>query len=125
MFASAIEIAQQFTFPVIISTKRWSGDVEAGVGAFVILNADGWMATAGHIIHIGLKAADDAPKVAAHRAAIADAESDPKLSPGGRKRALRDLAYKADPKWITNHSYWKHSRLLPRRSFLQPELPTT
>ncbi len=88
----------------------------------MILNADGWMATAGHIIQIGLKTADDAPKVAAHRAAIADAESDPKLSPGGRKRALRDLAYKADPKWITNHSYWKHSRLLPRRSFLQHEL---
>jgi len=106
VFASAIEKAQQFTYPVITSIKYWSGEVEAGVGAFVVLNADGWIATAGHIIQIGLKAMDDLPKIAADKAARGDVDANTKLSPGGRRAALKKLDNAADPKWIVNHSYW-------------------
>ena len=49
MFADACERAARFTRPVIISTRQADGKVTAGCGAFVVLNEDGWIFTAGHI----------------------------------------------------------------------------
>jgi S1-C subfamily serine protease len=50
MFADAYEKATKFMAPVIVSVQRNAGDVQTGLGAFVFLNADGWIATAGHIV---------------------------------------------------------------------------
>lgn len=51
MFARALQIAQAFTRPVIISTRRASGAVGSGCAAFIVLNRDGWMVTAGHVMN--------------------------------------------------------------------------
>jgi S1-C subfamily serine protease len=50
MFARAVQIAQGFTRPLIVSTRLTDGTVTSGCAAFVIVNDDGWMVTAGHVM---------------------------------------------------------------------------
>ena len=50
MFATAVQLAQGFTRPLIVSTRMANGTVTSGCAAFVIVNDDGWMVTAGHVM---------------------------------------------------------------------------
>lgn len=50
MFAKACAIARQFTFPIIISFRTSDGKCTSGIGAFVVINEDGWFITAFHIM---------------------------------------------------------------------------
>lgn len=50
MFADAIETAGHFTRPLVVSTRASDGTVGCSVGAFVVLNAEGWVLTAGHMM---------------------------------------------------------------------------
>lgn len=50
MFRDAYAIAKEFTFPAILSQKTVSGKCSSSIGAFVVINGEGWVATAGHII---------------------------------------------------------------------------
>lgn len=104
MFASALNSVRQFTRPVIISTRRFDGSVECGIGAFVILNDQGWMATAAHIFDAeGEKVQHDKERSEYNdkRAAI---ENNKTLFPKQKARELASL--RTNPKWITNISYW-------------------
>ncbi len=78
MFATAVQLAQGFTRPLIVSTRLANGTVTSGCAAFVIVNEDGWMVTAGHVMS----------ELAAYQQQSA-APSDA-----------------ADPARITNVSYW-------------------
>ncbi len=57
MFADAIEIAGGFTRPLVISTRSADGTVRCSIGAYIVLNAEGWALTAGHMME-ALRAAD-------------------------------------------------------------------
>lgn len=50
MFSKAYTLATAFTRPVIISTVRISGACSAAIGSFVVVNDDGWIITAAHIV---------------------------------------------------------------------------
>jgi S1-C subfamily serine protease len=50
MFARAVHVAQAFTRPLIVSTRLADGTVSSGCAAFVIVNDEGWMVTAGHVM---------------------------------------------------------------------------
>ncbi len=50
MFATAIAKARQFTRPVVISRRSATGECSSTVGAYVAVNADGWILTAAHIL---------------------------------------------------------------------------
>lgn len=50
MFRDAYAIASRFTFPIIVSSRTVSGKCSAGIGAYMIVNQDGWIATAGHVL---------------------------------------------------------------------------
>lgn len=50
MFASACALAKEFTFPIIISYRQHSNACNCGMGAFVVVNNEGWAITAAHII---------------------------------------------------------------------------
>ena len=49
MFVDAFALAEHFTRPIVISTRRLNGKVESAVATYVLLNADGWFLTAGHV----------------------------------------------------------------------------
>jgi hypothetical protein len=97
MFADACEKAAKFTCPVIISTRRADGTVNAGCGAFVVLNDEGWIVTAGHIFDSFVQFQQDQKK-------IAEIKGLNDMKAHRPKPATMDI--KMDPKWITNHSFW-------------------
>ena len=50
MFQEAIKNAQQYTLPVVVSYRRQDGSTGSSIGAFIVLNEDGWILTAWHIV---------------------------------------------------------------------------
>ena len=89
MFAQACELARQFTRPVVISKRDKSGRCSAAIGAFVVINTDGWAVTAWHIIEALekiAKAAQSHQDAEAKRAAI---NADPNLDKKRRREELR------------------------------------
>src|SRR5437667_155719 len=50
MFAASAKIAAEFTRPVVISHRLFSGRCESGIGAFVVVNDQGWILTAWHML---------------------------------------------------------------------------
>ena len=50
MFQKAVAIANEFTFPYVGLRRRADGGVFSVLGAFVVVNAEGWVLTAGHIV---------------------------------------------------------------------------
>lgn len=50
MFRDAVEEACQFTFPVVQYSLTVEGKCTAGPAAFVVVNSDGWIVTAGHVM---------------------------------------------------------------------------
>jgi hypothetical protein len=50
MFSTALVAVQKYTLPVIYSRRTVSGKVNSGCGTFLIVNRDGWILTAGHVL---------------------------------------------------------------------------
>ena len=84
MFADAYELAKEFTRPVVISTRTGDGTVKSSMGAFVVLNQDGWFATAAHVLSSFFAWRQHQEEVAQRQ------------EQGG----------KPDPTWIINQSFW-------------------
>jgi hypothetical protein len=106
MFAAANTLARGFTFPIIVSSRRRKGSVDVAVGAFTVLNRDGWIVTAAHIFQLAAAANADAPKVAAHAERIAAINGDTTLAAGQRERDLSVADEGADPQWVTHNAFW-------------------
>src|SRR5579864_3724239 len=52
MFQTACTKARYFTWPVVISRRTADEQCSAGIGTFVVVNKDGWIVTAAHIIKL-------------------------------------------------------------------------
>jgi len=85
MFVEAIEKASSFTFPVIISNKYQDGSISSSLAAFIILNEEGWMLTAAHIVR----------ETSLHQAHLKEYHN-----------YIQGEGTVLNPKWILNHSLW-------------------
>ena len=103
MFADAYEKAAQFTYPLIVLTRRFDGRVQSSLGAFVVLNSDGWIATAAHLLEAEVLYQKHSLEVAAYGQEIAGIEGDERLTP--KKKAKRRRRLKSDPDWIVSHLF--------------------
>jgi hypothetical protein len=91
MFLQACRTASKFTFPVIILQRTVDGKCSGTVGAFIVLNDEGWIVTCYHIAKIivnGYHADAKAKSVEAQQAAI---KTDASLSSKERQRKLAAL----------------------------------
>lgn len=50
MFSHAIDVASNFTNPFVGLRRRVNGEVFSTMGAFIVVNSDGWILTSGHIL---------------------------------------------------------------------------
>lgn len=50
MFATAVERARRYTFPYVGFRHRASGEVFSTIASFIVVNADGWVLTAAHVL---------------------------------------------------------------------------
>jgi hypothetical protein len=97
MFADAIEWALSYTAPAILSRKAINGDCSAAIGAFVIVNSDGWIVTAAHLLQQMEQLLKDLAQVQAIQAQKSAIENDASLS-GGERRKRIALLPKLNPK---------------------------
>jgi hypothetical protein len=104
VFNKAWTIARGFTCPVVISRKRVDGVCEAGIGTYVLINADGWFVTAAHIMQVLQDMEAEEARTRELRAAIAAIEGDGTLNRKDRRRKLAQIGHlKSDAveKWST------------------------
>lgn len=85
MFVEAIEKASAFTFPLIISNRYQDGSISSSLGSFIILNEEGWLLTAAHIIQ----------ETSLHQAHLKEYQN-----------YIHGEGTVLNPKWILNHSLW-------------------
>ncbi len=104
MFARAFRQAVRFTRPVVILRRRFDGTIEGGCGACIVINDEGWVATANHLFRSYDDSVRDAREIAAHYRRIAEIQGNARLSPEARRRRIFRLP--ANPRWITHHAFW-------------------
>ena len=97
MFADACEKAAKFTRPLIISTRQMDGEVKSNCGAFIIINKEGWIMTAGHMFDSFVKYQNDQNKIKE----VNELNNSRRSVPGSPSNAIQ-----TDSKWLTNHSFW-------------------
>ncbi len=119
MFADACKLAARYTYPVIIARRHFDRTTKCGCAAFIVLNEQGWIATAAHLL-----AADEAfqrssREISDHQAKTIGIRQDQRLT--RQIKLLRIARLKTDPKWVTNVMFWwgrdgmrlREVRLLP------------
>ncbi len=105
MFQEAIKEAQQYTLPVVISRRRRDGSTGSSIGAFIVLNEDGWILTAHHIVSEIQKYKAELESYTDYKGEISNINADEKLTKAQRKKSIRSLA-KPPANHITEFSPW-------------------
>ncbi len=93
MFQAANAIARQFTLPVVLSRKTIGGNCSSSIGAFVVVNDEGWIITAHHIAELLAKMIAGANKARAHETQEAQIRGDSNLDHKARKKKLASLGH--------------------------------
>jgi hypothetical protein len=120
MFADACKLAARYTYPVITARRYFDRSTECSCAAFVVLNEDGWILTAAHLL-----AADDAfqkssREISAYYGKVLGIQGEPELSMEDKRRKISKL--KTNPKWLTNiRFWWGHEAMRLREVRLLPE----
>ena len=92
MFRKACALARNFTWPVVISRRSVGGDCTAGIGTCVVINDDGWIVTAGHILAEIDKRTREEQQTRAAETQIRDINADATLDQNERRRRLRAIS---------------------------------
>jgi hypothetical protein len=78
--------------------------VESGLGSFIILNDEGWIVTAAHILDPAFGQQQHVKEIAAFNDQVKVIKENDKLKAHLKQRQLKKL--KPNNKWITNCSFW-------------------
>jgi len=104
MFAGAYEMASKITKPLITSIRLYNKEVTCGGGAFIIINKEGWVITAHHMVQSFITYKRNQQEIQSYDKKIASIENDNSLTVKQKNRKLKQV--KPNEKWITNHSFW-------------------
>lgn len=100
MFSNALEIVGKFTFPVVVTRRLHGGNIGAALGTFIVVNADGWILTADHILADILKYFDSQTEIQRYEADKKAIEDSPKYDPHEKRKKILRLPVNKD--WITD-----------------------
>jgi trypsin-like peptidase len=104
MFSKAYELARQYTHPVIVSMRFFDKSVESGLGSFIILNDEGWIVTAAHILDSAFAHKQHVQELKVYNDQVDGIKNNKKLNSKLKTRQFKRL--KPNNKWITNFSFW-------------------
>jgi hypothetical protein len=104
MFSTAYEIASKYTHPVIVSMRFFDKKVESGLGSFIVLNDEGWIVTAAHILDAAFGQQQHSNEIKTYNDQIKAIKENEKLNAKLKQRQIKKL--KPNNKWITNYSFW-------------------
>ena len=105
MFSKAVPIAAGFTRPVVISSRTAQGTCASIIGAYVVLNRDGWILTAGHLLDIVRAQQDSARRHAGYQGNVVDFHRDTAADKHYRKKGVRTFHQPTDAS-VRHHSVW-------------------
>ena len=105
MFAAAVPIAAGFTRPMVISSQTAQGACTATIGAFVVLNREGWILTAGHLLEIVRQQQESARRHKDFRGNVVEFHRDTAADKRFRKRGVRTFQRPGEST-VRNHSVW-------------------
>lgn len=103
MFENALEEAMVFTKPIITTVKTFRDKVESIPAAYIVINNDGWILTAAHVISPLIKQKQDKLELDEYEKkvkGIRDSEGDPKKI----RKKINKLIVKDD--WLVSVSPW-------------------
>lgn len=105
MFQAALKKVQQYTLPVVVSSRRQDGTTGSSIGVFIVLNRDGWILTAWHIVDEITKIAEELTLYNKFMDESSRIKADETTTRAQKKKELRSLAQ--PPKnAISNFSPW-------------------
>lgn len=91
MFRNALTIASKFTLPVLLSRKTVGGKCTGSIGTCVVINRDGWIVTAGHMLRQWGQLQNDVQAVRDYPDLRKAIEGDQTIERHERKRRLAAL----------------------------------
>lgn len=103
VFVAAVTLAAKFTRPVVVSSRSRAGTVTSGCGSFVLVNDEGWILTAAHLIQ-PLSVLNEHQKAHAEyleKSAQIEARTD--LKSTKKKHLVSKLGFKSD--WLSSVSF--------------------
>lgn len=106
MFGSAYKVASGFTRPVIISKAHHDGTCSAGIGSFIIVNDDGWILTACHIVKDIVANASASQE---HRDILAQVEAvklDTSIVTHQKNKKIRHLSQRPPKSLVADSAWW-------------------
>ncbi len=105
MFSKAFAAASGFTRPVVISSRTVKGRCRSAVGACIIVNPEGWILTAAHLVESIRKQREAAQTYRNYLADIRQMDNDRASHSAHRKGKLRHLA-RPGAESVRDHSVW-------------------
>lgn len=107
MFSNSYLLAKNYTHPVIISYRFYNGTVKSGLGAFVIINNEGWIITAAHMLN---------PTFLYNQHKLEIEKYKNNLLTKIKNLDLKHLF--PQNKWITNYSFWWSNDIFRINNFI-------
>lgn len=105
MFRDAYKLASDFTLPVVLSRKELSGKCSSAIGACIVINEEGWFATAHHIMEFFKKLHEEAAEVKEWEKSVKEIEENNLFNRKQKKGELKKLKKPSADKTV-EHSAW-------------------
>ena len=105
MFAKAFTIAAGYTRPVVVSSRRVNGDCQSSVGAYVIINREGWFLTAAHLFGVIEQQSAAVQTYRKYRGDVRSMDHDMASKQLYRKKKIRHFEVPR-PESVRDHSTW-------------------
>jgi hypothetical protein len=102
MFSTALALVEKYTLPVIYSRRLLSGQVQSGCGTFIVVNRDGWILTAGHILSELTLINEHLKEYGEYERQKQEILNDPRLTGKQKNKHIGRLPRK--PEWIRNQA---------------------
>ena len=105
MFSKAVPIAAGFTRPIVISSRTTQGACGSTIGAYIVLNREGWILTAGHLLDTIRQQQESARRHQGYRGNVVEFHRDIAADKRFRKKGVRTF-HKPAAASVRNHSVW-------------------
>ena len=105
MFSNAVSVAAGYTRPMVISSRTVKGVCTSTIGAYVVLNREGWILTAAHLLQIIRQHQDSARRYQGYRGNVVEFHRDIAADKRYRKKGVRTF-HPPGGDSVRNHSVW-------------------
>jgi len=111
LFRNALVVARRFTFPVVLSRRLVDGSCASGIAAFVVINEEGWIITAGHVVEEWMRLVTQVQVAEQHEARVKAINGDAGLGHKEKQRQLRALGRLQKDAVARASAWWSFDRV--------------